>query len=456
MALINRRILRVLVITIISLITLISVFLFSHIHDEYNSTAVYNKLVSSEGDYNDDIDTSYDVTAKLKLPNFYDMKHDKYLNQVNINPNHYDPIDFKDWWVDSSKTPKMNATMVSLVRNRELNDMLTSIKEFEDSFNSKYHYDWVFLNDEEFTPRFIKAVTEAVSGNVKFGLVPKEHWSYPDFIDQEKAAQTRVDMANVIYGSSESYRFMCRYQSGFFWRHPLMLDYDWYWRVEPSTKYPCNIPEDLFKHMNDNQKVYGFTQTLHEYQETIPSLFDSVLNFTNEHPEYIPHKNFANFISEDGGDSYNGCHYWSNFEVANMKLWRSKQYRQFFDFLDHRGGFFYERHGDAPVHSVFASIFLPFEQIEYLNIGYYHIPFWNLPFEVESNHVSDEEVLEKSKQKYVDLNCQVDPREDFTMDDFSCGKLYFKLNKLKSLGKVSEQVANEWTDITGAERKEQN
>jgi len=34
---------------------------------------------------------------------------------------------------------------------------------------------------------------------------------------------------------------MCRYQSGFFWRHPLLDDLQFYWRVEPGVKFHCNI-----------------------------------------------------------------------------------------------------------------------------------------------------------------------------------------------------------------------
>lgn len=452
MPIINRRILRGLSYTLISSLLILAIFLFSNVHQEYNSQTVYNKLFD---------DSSYEAPKDdgvERLANFYDPLADKTLNQVHINPNAYDPIKFDDWFVDTSKPEytKMNATMVSLVRNEELSDMLESIEQFEASFNHKYHYDWVFLNDKEFTPRFKKQVAAKCSGNVKFGLVPEEHWSYPDFIDKDKAAQARIDMAHIIYGASESYRFMCRYQSGFFWRHPIMLEYDWYWRVEPSTRYPCDIPEDLFKYMNDNKKLYGFTQSLHEYHETIPSLFDSVLSFTNQHPEYVPHKNFASFISEDEGETYNGCHFWSNFEIANMKLWRSKQYVEFFDYLDHQGGFFYERHGDAPVHSVFASIFLPMDQIEYLNIGYYHIPFWNVPYAVGKNSDSDETLLEQTKEKYLSLNCKVDPREDFTINGFSCGELYFKQKKLRTLPTIPDEDALEWIKITGAEPKEDN
>jgi hypothetical protein len=33
---------------------------------------------------------------------------------------------------------------------------------------------------------------------------------------------------------------------------------------------------------------------------------------------------------------------WSNFEIADMDLWRSKAYSDYFDFLDEQGGFYYE------------------------------------------------------------------------------------------------------------------
>jgi hypothetical protein len=37
-----------------------------------------------------------------------------------------------------------------------------------------------------------------------------------------------------------SYHHMCRWNSGFFYKHPSLRDYDWYWRVEPDVS--CNEP----------------------------------------------------------------------------------------------------------------------------------------------------------------------------------------------------------------------
>lgn len=33
---------------------------------------------------------------------------------------------------------------------------------------------------------------------------------------------------------------------------------------------------------------------------------------------------------------------WSNFEIADMDFWRGEAYTKFFEFLDSKGGFYYE------------------------------------------------------------------------------------------------------------------
>lgn len=82
---------------------------------------------------------------------------------------------------------------------------------------------------------------------VYFGQIPREHWSYPKWVDLDKAAKERKKMEDekVIYGGSESYRMMCRFNSGFFYRHELMQQFNYYWRVEPGVEYYCDIDRDL-------------------------------------------------------------------------------------------------------------------------------------------------------------------------------------------------------------------
>jgi Glycolipid 2-alpha-mannosyltransferase len=43
------------------------------------------------------------------------------------------------------------------------------------------------------------------------------------------------------------------------------------------------------------------------------------------------------------GESYNMCHFWSNFEIARLDWFRSKEYNDFFETMDKSGGFWMER-----------------------------------------------------------------------------------------------------------------
>ena len=100
-------------------------------------------------------------------------------------------------------------------------------------FNRKYHYPYVFLNDEPFTDTFIKSIRQLTDAPTEFGLVPDTMWSVPDWVDENEVEEALADYAsrNILYGGSLSYRHMCRFNSGFFYNHPLVAKYDYYWYV---------------------------------------------------------------------------------------------------------------------------------------------------------------------------------------------------------------------------------
>jgi alpha 1,2-mannosyltransferase len=50
---------------------------------------------------------------------------------------------------------KANAAIVILARNGDVQGVINSMKELEDRFNKKFRYDYVFLNEEKFSDRFI-------------------------------------------------------------------------------------------------------------------------------------------------------------------------------------------------------------------------------------------------------------------------------------------------------------
>ncbi|KAI0738269.1 glycosyltransferase family 15 protein [Daedaleopsis nitida] len=269
-----------------------------------------------------------------------------------------------------------------LVRNSELESALSSVSQLETRFNHRFGYPWVFLNEVPFSGAFKEAMSAAISGPVSYGLIAKDHWYQPEWIDEEKAAASRAQMVaeDVVYGGSVSYRNMCRFNSGFFYRHALLQNVKWYWRVEPNVNFFCDTDYDPFLFMEENNKVYGFTISLYEFAKTIPTLWDTVKEFVAANPQYVAPGNSMRFLSQDGGNTYNLCHFWSNFEIGNMEFWRSEAYSKFFDYLESKGGFYYERWGDAPVHSIGAALFARKDQIHFFeDIGYRHNPFSHCP-----------------------------------------------------------------------------
>ncbi|KAI8889993.1 glycosyltransferase family 15 protein [Backusella circina FSU 941] len=284
----------------------------------------------------------------------------------------------------------MRAVFVVLVRNSELDGIINTIVQIERTFNSKFNYPYVFLNDEVFTQEFIDRTSVLGNAEKKYGKVDDQMWGYPSFINQTFAAECRDEMAklNIPYADSESYRHMCRFQSGFFFRHPLLDEYDYYWRIEPDVDYYCDIDYDVFKFMRDNNKKYGFNIAFREFIQTVPSLWQTIKQFQQDYPEVssgwpTQRDSLYNFVTQDD-ESYNGCHFWTNFEIASLDLWRSNDYLKLFSYLDQSGGFFYERWGDAPVHSIAASLMLKKDEFHFFNdIGYRHTAYTHCPTQPE-------------------------------------------------------------------------
>ncbi|KAI8061642.1 glycolipid 2-alpha-mannosyltransferase-domain-containing protein [Gongronella butleri] len=317
---------------------------------------------------------SHPRVSKTMQPNAYYNNYDERVclpdHHIRLNP---PPV-------------KAKAAIVSLVRNSELDGIVASMHQLEDRFNKNFHYPYVFLNEEPFTEEFKIAMRKAApSSKMEFGLIDKPtQWSVPSFVDRDRMDQAFTSMRqdNVMYGDMESYHHMCRYQSGFFFDHPLLANFDWYWRLEPGVKFYCDITYDPFLYMEKHNKQYGFVITLRELSNTIPTLWQTVLEYAKSRHIDISDKNnllFPYFVNKKTGD-YNMCHFWSNFEIASLNLWRSPQYRDFFNYLDKTGNFFYERWGDAPVHSIGAGLFLSTDQVHYFeDIGYQHDLYRHCP-----------------------------------------------------------------------------
>ncbi|KAI9682427.1 MAG: hypothetical protein M1829_000219 [Trizodia sp. TS-e1964] len=271
-----------------------------------------------------------------------------------------------NYGADNEDSPRINATLLSLVRNNELDAMVETMKQLERKFNHKFNYPWIFFNNEPFSDDFKEKTKEQTKAKVRYELIPKEHWEVPSWIQNDLLLESADILANkkVQYARMLSYHQMCRWNSGMFYKHPALEHTRYYWRVEPKVKFFCDIDYDVFRYMQDHNKTYGFTINLYEDPNSIPTLWPETEKFMAEHPEFIHENSAMDWLTDskrqehhEKSHGYSTCHFWSNFEIADMDFWRSPAYEAYFNHLDRAGGFFYERWGDAPVHSIALGLF---------------------------------------------------------------------------------------------------
>ena len=147
--------------------------------------------------------------------------------------------------------------------------------------------------------------------------MPVEHWSIPKWIDNSRFIDSLDYLGTIGVGKGwmVSYRHMCRWNSGFFYKHPRLQDYDFYWRVEPDVHFFCDIDYDIFRFMRDNRLKYGFTMNILDDARSFPSLWSETREFMNARPELLhPDADLEWLIDEQG--EYNNCQFFSNFEIG--------------------------------------------------------------------------------------------------------------------------------------------
>lgn len=64
------------------------------------------------------------------------------------------------------------ATLLSLVRNNELDGMLSAMRDMERTFNHKFNYPWTFFNDEPFSAEFKERTGKETKAEVRYGEYP--------------------------------------------------------------------------------------------------------------------------------------------------------------------------------------------------------------------------------------------------------------------------------------------
>ena len=314
----------------------------------------------------------------------------------------------------NTTSTKINACILVLVRNEELHDLIETIRQLDAKFNHKYNYPYVLFNNQEFSEHFRANIVKHTNSLVEFGKIAAEHWDVPDWIDRHRLRKALAYYAmrpEYTKGHMLSYHQMIRFFSGFFYRHNLTLKYDYYMRIDQKLDFPCHFDADPFALLANRAKLYGFIIAAHETPITVPTLWPTVLNWLTdtERQSFLTASKAVRFLTNGSMTALRDrqCSFWTNFEVAAFSIFRSKTYANYFEYLDRRGGFFYERWGDAPVHSIFVLLTLNMDQIErFTNFGYAHDNGYQWPMNasVQCDLADEKLIASRNAGKYL-WNC---------------------------------------------------
>ncbi|KAK5221950.1 hypothetical protein LTR47_003207 [Exophiala xenobiotica] len=281
-----------------------------------------------------------------------------------------------DRQLPNSYTTRPRAALISLVRNEELDGILQSIRQLEYQWNRRYRYPWIFFNEKPFSDEFMAATSNATDARTEYHVVPREHWSTPTWIDQTRYMDALDYLGTIGVGKGHmlSYHSMIRWQSGFFYHHPALSSYTYYWRIEPDVHFFCPIPYDPFSFLAENDLVYGFNMAILDDARSFTSLWSVTRDFIAANSELVhPDADLDWLLDASNGGEYNNCQFFSNFEIGSLDFWRSAGPSAYFDHLDKNGGFFYERFGDAPVHTLALAMFARKGQVWFFrDVGYQH------------------------------------------------------------------------------------
>lgn len=232
--------------------------------------------------------------------------------------------------------------------------------------------------------------------------------------------------------------------------------------------------------MDDNDIKYGFNIALLEDERAIPSLWEKTKDFVAanqdilddeadvswllhnpEDKEHDEHTKESKGINDDDqlpdvkrilDSEYNNCQFYSNFEIGSLNFFRGEKNMAYFDYLDKHGGFFYERLGDAPVHTLSVSMFLPKKQIWFFrDIGYSHSICQQCPPHEDNAHASPKLNVRRTEDATRTTATKADSKTEFGVGAVKVpsNQAYDKANEEVSIpvdemtDKVSDQKVDE-------------
>ena len=228
--------------------------------------------------------------------------------------------------------------------------MLKSLFKY---FNDEFQYPVIIFHEPDFNTRTMQKKVDR----------PNIFYVEIDFITP-KSIPSMDPLIYCPHKNELGYRNMCRFQAGMVFTHPIMQDLEYVMRIDSDAELlPPRITYDLFDFMKHHNLTYGYRTFSRDFESCVKYLWSNVTAYAKRQgirPSFLQ-------CWPTGKMFYN------NFDISRLSFWTSREYKDYFTFLDKLGGIYRYRWGDSPIKGLALSLFAPMHSIHHFNhIGYRH------------------------------------------------------------------------------------
>eukprot|EP01038_Epipyxis_sp_PR26KG_P013005 gene13005-17435_t len=279
-----------------------------------------------------------------------------------INPPHvYDNHNMKN--------SRIKALIYFLTQKARTEMMGEALQNLYNNYWKFYPYYPVIIFHDDLTKQNENYLQQTVP-NMKL-IFKTISFTIPTFLNNLKIPDRTVCAPAT---STIGYRHMCRFhatQVHQYLKTEGYGNYEYVMRLDDDSQLTYPIGYDLFKLMKNNNKLYGYVNIADDDPICVTGLWKESALFLNK-TGIKPRK--GNFFHEWREPAV----FYNNFEISHMSLWKSSFWQKYMDYIDHIGGIYQLRWGDAPIHTIAISLMLlPSETHAFSDIGYIHKPFVN-------------------------------------------------------------------------------
>jgi hypothetical protein len=247
---------------------------------------------------------------------------------------------------------KPRAAFYYLTKPNRMMMLNASLASVDAHFNNRFRYPIIVFHEADLTP-YLDDIRRMTKSPLFFQQI---QFTVPEFLTQR--------IPNKIPCiSSVSYRHMCRFHAKVVYELPIMQTLQYYWRLDDDSVLLSDVTYDVFEYMEHHSIQYGYLWRHWDAYSCVKGLWEYTQLYIQDNN--ITTQFFKSWVK--------AWLYYNNFEISSTKMWFSQEYKSYIDYLDKLGGMFYHRWGDAPIHGIAVSMFIPKNQTHlFHDIGYQH------------------------------------------------------------------------------------